>query len=78
LILASVPLFEVITTTATAESLSITPEYLIGLNIFRVIVAGAVTSLGFIKKPAYHWSLLIGLLIVMFGSTSAIIFELEL
>ena len=78
LILASVPLFEVITTTVTAKSLPITVEYLIVLNIIRVVLAGVVASLGFIKKPVYHWSVLIGLIIVMFGSTSAIIFELKL
>jgi hypothetical protein len=78
LILASVPLFEVITTTVTAESLPITPEHLIELNIFRVVVAGVMASLGFIKKPAYHWSVLIGSFVVMFGWTSAIIFELKL
>ena len=65
LIFASVPLFEVITTTGTAESLPITPEYLIVLNIFRVVIAGVVASLGFIKKPSYHWSVLICLFIAM-------------
>lgn len=78
LILASVPLFSVITTIFTAEFLPFTPEYLIMLNIFRVVFAGFVALLGFIKKPAYHWSVLIGIFIAMFWWTVAIMFELKL
>lgn len=77
LILASVPLFGVITTTVTAESLPISGENLIVMNIFRFVVAGVVASLSFIKKPGYHWSVIIGLLIVVLGWMSAIIFELK-
>ena len=78
LILASAPIFQVIITTISAKSLPITAEYLTALDTLRLVAAGFVASLGFIKKPAYHWSVLIGLFIAIFASTSAIIFELTL
>jgi hypothetical protein len=52
LILASIPLSGVIYTTVTAGSLPIAGETLTLLNIIRIIVAGIVASLGFVKKPA--------------------------
>jgi hypothetical protein len=78
LILASAPIFQVIITTISAKSLPITAEYITALDTLRLVAAGFVASLGFIKKPAYHWSVLIGLFIAIFASTSAIIFELKL
>ena len=45
--------------------------------IFRLVGAGAVASLAFIKKPAYHWVVLIGLFIAVIETTSAVLFKLK-
>ena len=77
LILSSAPLYEVIFTAVTVKYLSIGLETLKMLTIFRLVGAGAVASLAFIKKPAYHWVVLIGLFIAVIETTSAVLFKLK-
>ena len=77
LILAIVPLVTVLTTTINSDYMSITRDSLILINISRLVQSGFIASLGFIKKPLYHWLVVIGLLIAFFGSELTFIFKLE-
>lgn len=77
LILASAPLYELIFTAVTLKYLSIAVETLKMLIIFRLAGAGVVASLAFIKKPAYHWVVLLGLCIAVIETTTAVLFKLK-
>jgi len=77
LILAIVPLLSVFTTTTNSEYMPFTRNHLMLINIGRFVVTGITASLGFIKKPLYHWSVVIGLLIINFGSALTFIFRLK-
>ena len=77
LILAIVPLVAVFTTMSNSDYMSITRDSLILINISRLVQSGFIASLGFIKKPLYHWLVVIGLLIAFFGSELTFVFKLE-
>ena len=78
LILAIVPLVAVFTTMTNLDYMSINRDSLMLINVGRLVQSGFIASLGFIKKPLYHWSVVIGLLIVFFGSELTFVFELKL
>ena len=67
----------VFTTIANSDYMPTTRDYLTLLNISRLVQAGFIASLGFIKKPLYHWSVVIGLLIVALGSELTFVFKLN-
>ena len=77
LILAIVPLVSVFITITNSDYISITRDSLMLINISRLVQFGLTASLGFIKKPLYHWSVVIGLLINFFVSELTFIFELN-
>lgn len=77
LILAIVPLVVVFTTLTNLDHMSINRDSLMLINVGRLVQSGFIASLGFIKKPLYHWSVVIGLLIVFFGSELTFVFELK-
>ena len=77
LILAIVPLVAVFTTMSNSDYMSITRDSLILINISRLVQSGFIASLGFIKKPLYHWLVVIGLLTAFFGSELTFVFKLE-
>lgn len=77
LILAIVPLVAVFTTLSNSEYMSISRDSLRLINISRLVQSGFVASLCFIKKPLYHWLVVIGLVIAFFGSELTFAFKLE-
>ena len=77
LILAIVPLVAVFTTMTNLDYMPIKRDSLILINVGRLVESGFIASLGFIKKPVYHWSVVVGLLIVFFDSELKIVFELN-
>jgi hypothetical protein len=77
LFLAIVPLLSVFASTTNLEYLPFTRNRLMLINIVRFVIAGFTASLGFIKKPLYHWSVVIGLLIINFVSALAFVFRLK-
>jgi hypothetical protein len=77
LILAIVPMVTVFTTMANSDYMPTTRDYLTLINISRLVQSGFIASLGFIKKPLYHWSVVIGLLIIALGSELIFVFKLN-
>lgn len=76
-ILASAPIIAVFTTKFTYESLLTTGGTLTVYNILRLVTAGVLVSLAFIKKPSYHWIALIFSFALVTGSTSVVLFKLK-
>lgn len=58
LILSSVLILGVAASIAKSEYLSASRESLIMVNSARLLFAGIFASLGFIRKPAFHWLVL--------------------
>ena len=77
LILAIVPSVAVFTTMTNLDYMSINRDSPILINVGRLVQSGFIASLGFIKKPLYHWSVVVGLLIVFFGSELTLVFEMN-
>jgi len=70
-------LVTVFTTTINSDYMPITRDSLMLINISRLLESGFIVSLGFIKKPLYHWLVVIGLLIAFFGSELTFVSKLE-
>jgi hypothetical protein len=78
LVMSSVFILSIINTVVNSEYLFFDEEVLTIINGSRLLGAVSVASMAFIRKPAYHWLILIGVFIVLSASVSAHLFLLHL
>jgi hypothetical protein len=77
LIMGSVLVFAVIGSIAKSEYSNISKDSMTLLNSVRLLFAGLLASLGFIKKPAFHWVVLSSLFVAVLATASATVFVLQ-